>query len=177
MRTARTRGRLTTFQAGLIALVVIVIATFFAFTKDIPFTTPYQLKARFENAPPIQRGQAVRIAGVDVGKVAAVEPVGGDSPAVTVIMKLEESALPIHEDAEIKVRPRIFFEGNLFFDLKPGTPGRQGAGRRRDDPRVADLGARADRSGARPAEHRHARGPARAAGGLRRRAQRRAPAR
>ncbi len=123
MRTARTRGRLTTFQAGLIALVVIVIATFFAFTKDIPFTSPYQLKARFENAPPIQRGQAVRIAGVDVGKVAAVEPAGGDSPAVTVVMKLDENALPIYEDAEIKVRPRIFFEGNLFFDLKPGTPG------------------------------------------------------
>ena len=37
-------------------------------------------------------------------------------------MKLDDEALPIHEDAEIKVRPRIFFEGNLFFDLQPGTP-------------------------------------------------------
>ena len=37
-------------------------------------------------------------------------------------MKLEDEALPIHEDAEVKVRPRIFFEGNLFFDIKPGTP-------------------------------------------------------
>jgi ABC-type transporter Mla subunit MlaD len=108
---------------GLFALVLILIVTLLAFTKDIPFTKPYELKARFENAPPIHRGQAVRIAGVDVGKVSKVEPVGGDSPAITVTMKLEDEALPIHEDARIKVRPRIFFEGNLFFDIHPGTGG------------------------------------------------------
>ena len=123
MRTLRAPGRLSAFRIGLIAVALIAIAIFLAFTKDIPFTQPYELKARFENAPPIQQGQAVRIAGVDVGRVSSVESVGGDSPAVTVTMKLDEDALPIHEDAEIKVRPRIFFEGNLFFDLRPGTPG------------------------------------------------------
>jgi phospholipid/cholesterol/gamma-HCH transport system substrate-binding protein len=115
-------SRFTPFQVGLIALIVIVIGTFLGASKDIPFTKPYQLKAVFENAPPIHKGQAVRIAGVDVGKVSAVEPVGGDSPAVVVTMKLEDAALPIHKDAQIKVRPRLFFEGNLFFDIRPGTP-------------------------------------------------------
>ena len=47
---------------------------------------------------------------------------GGDSPAVVVTMKMKDEALPIHKDATIKVRPRLFFEGNLFFDVKPGTP-------------------------------------------------------
>ena len=88
----------------------------------MPFTRPFELKAVFENAPPIQRKLPVRIAGVDVGQVSKVEPVGGDSPAVEVTMKLDDEALPIHEDATIKVRPRIFLEGNFFFDLKPGTP-------------------------------------------------------
>ena len=37
-------------------------------------------------------------------------------------MKLEDEALPIHEDAEVKVRERIFLEGNLFMDIKPGSP-------------------------------------------------------
>jgi len=120
---ARRYGRFTAFQAGLIALLVIVIVTFLAFSKDIPFTKPYELRARFENAPPILKGQAVRIAGVDVGRVSKVEPVSGDSPAITVTMKLDNEALPIHSDARIKVRPRIFFEGNLFFDINPGTPG------------------------------------------------------
>jgi phospholipid/cholesterol/gamma-HCH transport system substrate-binding protein len=116
------QSRLTPYQAGLIALVVIVIGVFLGASKDIPFTRPFQLKAVFENAPPIHKGQAVRIAGVDVGKVSAVEPKGGDSPAVVVTMKLEDEALPIHKDARIKVRPRLFFEGNLFFDVRPGTP-------------------------------------------------------
>jgi phospholipid/cholesterol/gamma-HCH transport system substrate-binding protein len=118
----RNAGRFTPYQVGLIALVVIVIVTFLAFTKDIPFTKPYELKARFTNAPPITKGQAVRIAGVDVGQVSKIEPVGGDSPAITVTMKLQDKALPIHRDARVKVRPRIFFEGNLFFDVQPGTP-------------------------------------------------------
>jgi len=118
----RTGSRFTPFQAGLIALIVIVIGTYLGASKDIPFTRPFQLKAVFENAPPIHKGQAVRVAGVDVGKVAAIEPVGGDSPAVVVTMKLEDEALPIHKDAQIKVRPRLFFEGNLFFDIRPGTP-------------------------------------------------------
>jgi phospholipid/cholesterol/gamma-HCH transport system substrate-binding protein len=116
------QGRITAFQAGLIALVVILIGTFLAFTKDIPFTRPFELKATFENSPPIQKNQAVRIAGVDVGKVSKIEPVGGDSPAVVVTMKMKNEALPIHKDATVKVRPRIFFEGNNFFDIHPGSP-------------------------------------------------------
>ncbi len=116
------QSRLTPYQVGLIALVVIVIGVFLGASKDIPFTRPFQIKAVFENAPPIHKGQAVRIAGVDVGKVSAVEAKGGDSPAVVVTMKLEDEALPIHKDVRIKVRPRLFFEGNLFFDVRPGTP-------------------------------------------------------
>jgi phospholipid/cholesterol/gamma-HCH transport system substrate-binding protein len=122
VRTVRHTPRVSAFQAGLIAFAVIAVAVYLGFSKDIPFTRPFQVKAVFENSPPIQQGQAVRIAGVDVGKVSDVEPVGGDSPAVTVTMKLDDEALPLHRNAEIKVRPRIFFEGNLFFDLKPGTP-------------------------------------------------------
>jgi ABC-type transporter Mla subunit MlaD len=38
-------------------------------------------------------------------------------------MELKDSALPIHEDATAKIRPRIFLEGNFFVDLKPGSPG------------------------------------------------------
>ena len=116
------RGRrLTAFQAGLIGLVVIVVLTYLGFSKDIPFTRPYQLSAVFENAPPVRAGTAVRVAGVDVGKVSEVEPVGGDSPGVKVTMKLEDEALPIHENAVVKARERIFLEGNLFLDIRPGT--------------------------------------------------------
>jgi phospholipid/cholesterol/gamma-HCH transport system substrate-binding protein len=116
------RHRLTPFQAGLIALVLIVIFSWLGFSKDIPFTRPFELNAVFQNSPPIQQGMKVRIAGVDVGQVSKVTQVDGDSPAVKVTMKLKDEALPIHEDAELKARPRIFFEGNLFIDVQPGSP-------------------------------------------------------
>ena len=99
MRRGSSESASPPSQVGLIALVVIVVGVYLAFSKDIPFTRPYELKAAFENAPPIQRGQAVRIAGVDVGKVSKVESAGADSGAVLVTMKLEDDALPIHEDA------------------------------------------------------------------------------
>ena len=122
MRLGGRKHRLTAFQAGLVAIVLIVIGAYLGFTKDIPFTRPFELSAVFENAPPIQKGTAVRIAGVDVGKVSKVEPLGDNSPGVKVTMKLEDEALPIHEDAEVKARQRIFLEGNLFMDIKPGSP-------------------------------------------------------
>ena len=37
-------------------------------------------------------------------------------------MELKPSALPLHQDARLKVRSRIFLEGNFFVDLQPGTP-------------------------------------------------------
>jgi phospholipid/cholesterol/gamma-HCH transport system substrate-binding protein len=115
-------SRVTAYQAGLLALVAIVVFAYLGFTKDIPFTRPYELNAVFQNAPPIAEGTAVRVAGVDVGKVSKVESMGGDSAGVKVTMKLDEEALPLHEDARVVARERIFLEGNLFLDVKPGTP-------------------------------------------------------
>jgi len=112
---------MTAFRAGLIALVAILVFAYLGFTKDIPFTKPFELQAVFQNAPPIQTNSAVRIAGVEVGKVSKVESLGGDSPGVRVTMKLKDEALPIHKDAQIELRERIFLEGNVFMNIKPGT--------------------------------------------------------
>jgi ABC-type transporter Mla subunit MlaD len=38
-------------------------------------------------------------------------------------MTIQDAGLPIYKDAEMKVRPRIFLEGNFFVDVQPGTPG------------------------------------------------------
>ena len=37
-------------------------------------------------------------------------------------MELNDDALPLHEDATFKLRPRLFLEGNYFVDLSPGSP-------------------------------------------------------
>ena len=38
-------------------------------------------------------------------------------------MEIDKKGLPIHKDATVKIRPRIFLEGNFFVDMQPGTPG------------------------------------------------------
>jgi len=106
---------------GLIALVVIGLICYFGFTKSNPFSQPFQLKAVFTSANSIRLSSPVRIAGVNVGKVVAVEGQPGTNNAV-VTMEMQDQGLPIHKDAELKIRPRIFLEGNFFVDLKPGTP-------------------------------------------------------
>ena len=116
----REKG-LSKFRVGLIALIIILVATFLGFTKDIPFTKPFEVKAVFHSANSLRNNSPVRIAGVNVGKVKSVEPQDGTDAAV-VTMQIDKAGLPIHRDATAKIRPRIFLEGNFFVDLKPGTP-------------------------------------------------------
>jgi len=120
---SRRGTRLTPFQVGLVAIVIIAVASYFSFAKDIPFRGPFQLKAVFANGDNIGVRSPVRIAGVDVGKVVKVGPASGDSNATEVTMELNDKALPIHRDAEIKIRPRTFLEGNYFVAISPGRPG------------------------------------------------------
>jgi virulence factor Mce-like protein len=107
---------------GLIALVIIGIGTYLGFTKDIPLTKGYRVSAVFESATSIRPNSPVRIAGVNVGKVKKIERYQ-DTDMALVEMEITDAGLPIHKDATMKIRPRIFLEGNFFVDLQPGTPG------------------------------------------------------
>jgi virulence factor Mce-like protein len=121
MARRRRAPRRSNAFIGLIALILAVVVAYFGFTKDIPFTRGFVVKAQFESANSIRPNSPVRIAGVEVGKVKAVEGMEGSNGAV-LVMELSDDALPLHEDATAKIRPRIFLEGNFFVDLKPGTP-------------------------------------------------------
>ena len=107
--------------AGILGVVVACLIAFFGYTKDNPFDNPFQIKAAFREVGQLRSNSPVRIAGVDVGKVKAVE--GGPGTSSIVTMEIHEDGLPIHRDAKVKVRPRIFLEGNYFLDVKPGSPG------------------------------------------------------
>jgi phospholipid/cholesterol/gamma-HCH transport system substrate-binding protein len=121
MAAARRRrtGR-TPFAVGLVALVIVLVAVYLGFTKDIPFTHGFRVNAVFQSANSLRVNSPVRIAGVAVGKVKAVKPKEGTNEAL-VTMEINKNGLPIHQDATAKIRPRIFLEGNFFIDLRPGT--------------------------------------------------------
>jgi phospholipid/cholesterol/gamma-HCH transport system substrate-binding protein len=110
------------FRAGILALTLLAVLSYFGFTKTNPFADPYEFEAVFRTSNNLQPKSPVRIAGLDVGKVKSVEPVDSATGGARVTMELEEKALPIHEDAHLKIRPRIFLEGNFFVDLQPGSP-------------------------------------------------------
>ena len=148
MRTTAQRKRLPNWAIGLIVVVVLVIASIYAFTKAVPWANPYTVKAVFSSASNIRPASPVRIAGVNVGEVTEIQhltaqdadevlaqagtsddqaPAGAPTSATVITMELEDSALPVHTDATMKLRPRLFLEGNLFVDLRPGTPSEEEA--------------------------------------------------
>jgi ABC-type transporter Mla subunit MlaD len=130
---------------GLILVVVLAMGAYLAFAKQLPWHSAYEVKAVFGSAQSLRADSPVRIAGVNVGKVTKIEPLtGSDSEDVTaqagggapasagdaaagqqaaiVTMELTDEARPIHSDATMKLRPRLFLEGNYFVDLRPGSP-------------------------------------------------------
>ena len=128
---------------GLVMVIVLAIGSYLAFAKDLPWGDKFEVQAVFSSAQNIRPDSPVRIAGVDVGKVTGIDHLesaaaelqaqaGGDpdsaadqasgEQAAVLTMELDESALPLHTDATMKLRPRLFLEGNYFVDLQPGSP-------------------------------------------------------
>jgi virulence factor Mce-like protein len=108
-------------KAGVIALVVIALLTFEGFSRFNPFQSNFEVKATFHSVNNLQPKSPVRIAGVNVGVVKDVTAIKGGGGA-TVTMEIQKTGLPIHTDAQMKIRPRIFLEGNFFVDILPGSP-------------------------------------------------------
>jgi ABC-type transporter Mla subunit MlaD len=111
---------LSFFKTGVLVLIVMLILTYFAFTKELPWSSPgYTATATFSDATTLRASAPVRIAGVNVGEVTEVEA-EGDEAKVT--FTVDPEGLPLHEDARITIRPRLFLGGNYFLDLRPGSP-------------------------------------------------------
>ena len=109
---------------GIAASLVVLAATWWAFLSggELPLVpkSGFEVKAVMGNANELRGRAPVRIAGVDVGRVEKIERGPGATAIVT--MRLRDSAAPLHTDATLKVRPRLFLEGNFFVELKPGSP-------------------------------------------------------
>jgi phospholipid/cholesterol/gamma-HCH transport system substrate-binding protein len=117
----RRRG-LPPFAVGLGVLVVLAIGIYLGFTKEIPFRHHYTIEAVFPSANNIRVDSPVRVAGVNVGKVTRIAHVEAGRQAALVTMRIDKKGLPLHRDARMKIRPRIFLEGNFFVDVSPGSP-------------------------------------------------------
>jgi phospholipid/cholesterol/gamma-HCH transport system substrate-binding protein len=119
----RSAGRKKGMPAVAIALIVIAVTvfiTFYAFNDGLPFQHPFTANAIVSNAVFVQPKDPVRIAGVTVGVVTSTAPYKTDDTKIT--FTLQSDGLPIHSDATIRIRPRVFLEGAYYLDLEPGSP-------------------------------------------------------
>ena len=112
-------NRTNPVRFAVVLILVLAVGIYFGFTKRVPFKHGYQLHAVFASAINIHSKSPVRIAGVDVGKVSSIKREGKTG---VVTMEIENRGLPIHSDATLKIRPRIFLEGNWFVEMQPGSP-------------------------------------------------------
>lgn len=119
-RRARSLGGVRT---GLVAAVVVAAACYVVFGGPLPFrSSSFVLRAVFIANTNLHIPSPVRIAGVDVGEVTAVDRIKGSADAGVVVMRIDPGGLPIHSDATAAIRTRTFLEGNFYVALQPGTP-------------------------------------------------------
>ncbi|MCW3016181.1 MAG: hypothetical protein JWO02_3273 [Solirubrobacterales bacterium] len=114
------KKRLSVGALGSIGVVVLFVVVYFSFAKRVPFVEGYRLEGVFSNTSQLRKGSPVRIAGVDVGKVMKLKR--GPGATALIEMEFKGSGRPIHADATLRVRPRLFLEGGFYIELRPGSP-------------------------------------------------------
>lgn len=109
---------------GAVTVLVVIVAVFLAYNANngLPFVTTYDLKARVPDANALVKGNEVRIGGVRVGVVQAVEPVHLEDGGVAaqLSLSLDQSAEPLPVDSTVTVRPKSAL-GLKFLQVTPGT--------------------------------------------------------
>lgn len=108
-------------KASLLGIALLVIGAYFIFTKALPFTHHYTIRAVVQSSNLLIPGSPVRIGGVTVGKVTSTGRYR-DTKLALVTMQIDNTSQEIHSDATVRIRPRLFLEGNFYVQLAPGTP-------------------------------------------------------
>ncbi|MGE4426161.1 MAG: MlaD family protein [Solirubrobacteraceae bacterium] len=103
----------------LVAVVVAVGAVTAAFKRDVFTSSGPEIRAIFASGAQLRPGSAVRVAGLDVGRVSEVQASTDGRAMVT--MQLRSGAPTLRVDARLTIRARLAFEGNFYVDVNPGT--------------------------------------------------------
>jgi phospholipid/cholesterol/gamma-HCH transport system substrate-binding protein len=122
-RPRRGRGRRRGIHPLIAAFLVIfaaVFVTFYAFNGGLPFIHHFTVYAISDNSVNVRSGDPVRIAGIDVGTVNGTSPGPGQTTKIS--FSLQNSGLPVHTDATVTIRDRLFLEGSYYLALDPGSP-------------------------------------------------------
>ncbi len=118
-RAGERRARRRAVRAALVVVVGLVVATYLAFAKELPFASHFELRGVFSTATQLKPGSEVRRFGVKIGEVTTVDAGPDDTSVVTMQIDRSEG---LHADASLAIVPRLLFEGNFYVDVRPGSP-------------------------------------------------------
>ena len=118
-RERELHARRTYLRAAIIAAVLIAACVYFAFAKQLPFTSHFVLRGDFTSSNQLEPGNPVRIAGLQIGEVSSVSPGPHNTSIVT--MSIDEPQ-ELRTNATLTIEPRLLFEGNFYVAVDPGTP-------------------------------------------------------
>ncbi|MDO9408710.1 MlaD family protein [Patulibacter sp.] len=108
--------------AGVLALALLALVVVLGVTRgEVPGGHGTRVNAVVTDVRAVAKGSPVRVAGIAVGSVTAVDA-RGDGTTSVVRMELRDDVPTIRRDATLRIRPRTVREGTFFVDLQPGTP-------------------------------------------------------
>jgi ABC-type transporter Mla subunit MlaD len=105
---------------AVLTILLAVVITYYAFSgKQIPFVHHFTMHALVRNSVDIIPDSPVRIAGIDVGRVTGTSAQGS---LTRVDFTVDSNGQPVHTDATVAIRDRLFLEGGYYLQLDPGSP-------------------------------------------------------
>jgi virulence factor Mce-like protein len=123
LRRRRSGGKRKGPNPLVVAAATILLAvaiTYYAFSgKQIPFVHHFTMHALVKNSVDIIPNSPVRIAGIDVGKVTGTS---AERTLTRVDFQMDDNGQPVHRDATVTIRDRLFLEGGYYLQLDPGSP-------------------------------------------------------
>jgi virulence factor Mce-like protein len=121
----RRRDRITAspVMIGALTVIVTILTVFLAYNANsgLPFTPSYKLSSQVPNANTLVPGNEVRIGGVRVGQIEAIEPVTTDEGVANakLDLKLDPEVEPLPTDSTVIVRSRSAL-GIKYLEIVPG---------------------------------------------------------
>ena len=111
-------------MVGAVTVMIVIVAVFLAYNANtgLPFVPSYRISAEVPNANSLVPGNEVRIGGVRVGLVEAIEPQAHDDGTVSAVLdlKLDADLEPLPDDSTMIVRARSAL-GLKYLEIAKGS--------------------------------------------------------
>ena len=123
MRGGASRITASPVMIGALTVIIVILAVFLAYNANsgLPFTPTYKISVQVPNANTLVPGNDVRIGGVRVGQVEAIEPVAQEDGTANakLDLRLDPEVEPLPRSSTVIVRSRSAL-GLKYLEIQPG---------------------------------------------------------